>query len=285
MPESNLQRIAYLTWAVRQMLKGAGRSCPACGGTRTNRIGSKYLVTLLFECQDCKLRFRVPKEDPVDAIHFYQETYKQGFTTEMPSAPALAGLLETKFIGSKKDFSTYIGVCRAIGLKPGAVILDFGCSWGYGSWQLRQAGFRVYSFEVSRVRAEYAKNSLGCEIVDDLTSLDGKVDCFFSSHVIEHLVNPWILFDSARKALGAGGVGITFCPNGDPSSSWSNHYADLWGKHHPSVITPAYLRHECAVAGFSVNTYSNPYDLDGIANGVDTRALPGDELCAVMRRI
>jgi hypothetical protein len=31
--------------------------------------------------------------------------------------------------------------------------------------------------------------------------------------------------------------------------------------------------------------YSNPYDLDGIANAVDAGALPGDELCAVMRKV
>ena len=285
MPQSNLQRVSYLTWAVGQLLKGADRSCPACGGTRTNRIGSKYLVMLLFECPDCKLKFRVPKEDSVAAVNFYQETYKEGFTTEMPSAPALAGLLEKRFTGSDRDFSTYIAVCRAVGLPPGAVILDFGCSWGYGSWQLRQAGFRVFSFEVSRPRAEYARNSLHCEMVDNLSSLDGKVDCFFSAHVIEHLPNPAIILDTARKALKTGGVGITFCPNGDPSSSWSSHYADLWGKHHPSVITPAFLQHACAVAGFTVRTYSNPYDFDGIANAADAGDLPGDEICAVMRKI
>jgi SAM-dependent methyltransferase len=228
----------------------------------------------------------VPKEDPAAAVNFYQKAYKAGFASDMPPAPALAGLLEKKFIGSDGgDYSARIAVCQAVGLKPGDVILDFGCSWGYGSWQLRQAGFCVYSFEVSRARAGYARSSLGCETVDNLSTLDGKVDCFFSSHVIEHLPNPTTILEMARKALRPGGVGVTFCPNGDPSSAWSDHYGDLLGKHHPSVITPAFLRHACAVAGFTVNMYSNPYDLDGIANAVDAGALPGDELCAVMRKV
>jgi hypothetical protein len=247
-------------------------------------VGRKYLVTMLCECPDCQLKFRVPKEDPVAAEDFYQEAYQEGFTTEMPSPAVLARLLERKFIGSAKDYSTYIAVCQAAGLRENAVILDFGCSWGYGSWQLRQAGFRVYSYEVSRARADYARNSLGCEMIEDLTSLSGKVDCLFSAHVIEHLPDPTMIVNTAREILAPKGMAISFCPNGDTSSSWSNHYSDLWGKHHPSVITPAFLQRASAAAGLSLRTYSDPYDLRAIYSDAAVRDLPGEELCAIMRR-
>jgi hypothetical protein len=247
-------------------------------------VGRKYLVTMLFECPDCKLKFRVPKEDPAVAKDFYQEAYQEGFTTEMPSPAALAGLLQRKFIGSEKDYSTYIDVCRAAGLRENAVILDFGCSWGYGSWQLREAGFRVFSYEVSRARADYAKNALGCEMVEDLASLAGDVDCLFSAHVIEHLPDPTMIVSTARVILAPSGIAITFCPNGDTSSSWSNHYSDLWGKHHPSVITPGFLQRACDDTGLSLRTYSDPYDFRAIYNEAVVTSLPGEELCAIMRR-
>jgi 2-polyprenyl-3-methyl-5-hydroxy-6-metoxy-1,4-benzoquinol methylase len=121
-------------------------------------------------------------------------------------------------------------------------------------------------------------------MVEDLSSLAGKVDCLFSAHVIEHLPNPKLIVETARQLLAPSGMAITFCPNGDSSSSWSNHYSDLWGKHHPSVITPAFLQWACSSAGLSVRTYSDPYDLCAILSGAEVTSLPGEELCAIMRR-
>src|SRR5205807_2594130 len=120
------------------------------------------------------------------------------------------------FAGTEKDYSTYIAVLRAVPLGPGSVIFDFGCSWGYGSWQLRHAGFKVYSSEVSRPRARYAVEQLQCELYDP-QQLREKVDCFFAAHVIEHLPNPRDLWEIARGVLKPSGKVVLFLPNGEPS--------------------------------------------------------------------
>lgn len=201
-------RFGYLLWAFRKtLLAGAeANTCPACGASDAKLVRRKYAVTALRECRNCSLRFRTPKDDPDAAQSFYaDEIYKQGFTTDMPSDAELQAMIANRFAGTEKHFAYRIEALLAAGLKPGARVLDYGCSWGYGSWQMRQAGFEVFSYEIGQQRARYAKEKLQCTMVGDLRSLDGTVDCFFSSHVIEHLANPRSIFDEAEKALRQAG--------------------------------------------------------------------------------
>ena len=128
-------------------------SCPFDGSNNTKLVKRKHLVTSLYTCQDCGLRFRVPKETSSENESFYQEEYAQGFTTDVPDDATLSNLISEGFANSEKDYSHYIAVLKAANVTPGQTILDFGSSWGYGSWQLAQAGYRVYSYEISRPRA------------------------------------------------------------------------------------------------------------------------------------
>jgi SAM-dependent methyltransferase len=283
MRQATRQRIDYFRWSLAR-IGSADPTCPACGSSITRVVDRKYMVTSLLECGVCRLRFRLPKEEPNQAADFYQESYTEGMTTQMPSDAALQLLLCSGFRGTEKDFEGYIGVCRAAGVKAGARILDFGCSWGYGSWQFREAGFDVYSSEISRPRRDYARDKLGCRMVEQLSSLDGSIDCFFSAHVIEHLPNPHVLIEFARRAIKPDGVIVTFCPNGDPRSSWANHYSDLWGRKHPLVITPAFVESVSRQYRFSAQIHSNPYDTDAIARAESQPVPAGDELCIIWKR-
>lgn len=75
----------------------------------------------------------------------------------------LERLIESAFVGSGRDYTGYIRVLRYDTV--GSKLLDFGCSWGYGSWQLRNAGFPVDSMEICGLKARFAKEKLGCRIV------------------------------------------------------------------------------------------------------------------------
>jgi 2-polyprenyl-3-methyl-5-hydroxy-6-metoxy-1,4-benzoquinol methylase len=240
--------------------------CPACGFPISRLVRRKWLVTSLRECDACLLRFRTPKDDPISVEKFYvDEVYKQGFTTDLPSDEQLKAMMHSHFAGTEKDFSEKIDVFLGVGLKPGARIVDFGGSWGYASWQFRQAGFEVFTYEIGRERAQYAKEKLGCTMMEDLRVLDGTIDCFFSAHVIEHLPNPNILFDEAVKLLAPGGLLICCCPNGADERKHRHGlkaYHQNWGKVHPLMITPDFIKLEAANRGFaSCNVYSSPPDL------------------------
>ena len=284
---SRLQRLRYLAWAARYSVGARDTNCPACGTQATTIIRRKYLVTSLWECASCRLRFRVPKDSKEKSSHFYQDTYAQGFTTDCPSDEVLSSLVARNFSGAEKDFGGYIDILRAVGLKDGDSILDFGCSWGYGSWQLSHAGFKVHSYEISKPRAAFARTKLGCNVLASLADLTERVDCFFSSHVIEHLPDPNVMWNAASVVLSARGVMVCFCPNGSPgleSTYGHTTYDRLWGKVHPLLITPNFLRRNSARHGYEVRLYSRPFAIDALATSHEEPNLQGDELCMIAKK-
>ncbi len=281
-------RFGYLLWALRKTLLGGpgANTCPACGALNAILVRRKYGVTALRQCRKCSLRYRTPKDDPGATESFYaDEVYKQGFTTDLPSDAELQVMIANRFAGTEKDFAYRIEALFAAGLKPGARILDYGCSWGYGSWQMRQAGFEVVSYEIGHERARYAREKLQCVTASDLRTLDGTVDCFFSSHVIEHLANPRSLFDEAEKALRPGGLFVCYAPNGAVEREKKDFgaYHQNWGMVHPLMLTPEFMKGEASRRGFTqCGVFSSPVqrsELEALREG----SLDGDELLMIGR--
>ena len=93
--------------------------------------------------------FRTPTDRPESNQAYYENEYVQGFTTSLPSDTALAEMKRSNFANTDKSYSYYISVLSQLGLKPGNGLFDYGCSWGYGSYQFAQAGFDVAAFEVA----------------------------------------------------------------------------------------------------------------------------------------
>ena len=180
-------KTAYSLNSAWNLIRRKGLACPSCGALKSTKIKRKYLVMTLMRCNSCKLLFRVPTTNPTENENFYQRTYQQGFTTEMPSLAALSKLKSLKFQNTEKNYTHYIDILNALGLKKNSRILDFGCSWGYGSWQFKQGGYDVQSFEISRPRCEYAIRHMNVDATWNLDDLRGPFDVFFSSHVIEHV--------------------------------------------------------------------------------------------------
>lgn len=280
------QRLAYLGDSAWRTIRQTDKSCPACGASQTRFVKRKHLVTELRECPSCYLRFRCPKDRPGESHRFYQEDYSQGFTTDCPSDEELAALVAAGFQNTEKDYSSYIQALKALGLQSGSSILDFGCSWGYGSWQLSRAGFDVYSYEISVPRARYAAERLQCKMIGTLESFPRKVDCFFSAHVIEHLPNPDILWDAALAILAPHGAIVVACPNGNPEreNTVGLGYHSLWGKVHPLYITPKYALEASRRKRLRFLLYSTPYDFCEIAARREAVGLVGDELLIVGSR-
>ena len=225
------------------------------------------------------MRFRVPADDLSEAASFYETDYKQGFTTHCPSPADLRDLLQCEFTHTEKDYTRYIEVVTAAGLNPGDRLLDFGCSWGYGSWQLAQARFSVLSHEVSRIRSTYAAQHLGCEVVEACDRIE-PVKCFFSAHVIEHIPDPSVWLTWAVRILEKDGVMICFVPNGNPALEGvygSKRYHQLWGKVHPLLWTPAALKAIATRHGFRPYVFSSPYSVDRIQRREEDDTM-GEEL-------
>jgi 2-polyprenyl-3-methyl-5-hydroxy-6-metoxy-1,4-benzoquinol methylase len=231
--------------------------------------------------------FRVPKSHPERDATFYEHRYQEGFTTDCPNEQELANLKQTSFKGTEKDYASYIEVLRAAGLEAGDTVFDFGCSWGYGSWQLAQAGFRVFAYELSQSRARYAEEKLGCQMVPAPTECLQRVDCFFSAHVIEHLSNPGYLWETAKSVLKPNGVIVLFMPSGEyqlEKQYGKARYHKLWGQVHPLLLTSEALGQMAQKFSLEGCAYSSPYNAAKIAAGLADRRLDGEELLFVARR-
>jgi 2-polyprenyl-3-methyl-5-hydroxy-6-metoxy-1,4-benzoquinol methylase len=279
-------QLRYLAWAVRHA-PNADRACPFCGGD-SRLIRRKAVVTQLRECGQCALRFRVPKESVTRAQVFYDNEYRQGFTTDCPSADALAAFLGSGFAGAERDYSQYIGVLRAMGVRHGATVLDFGCSWGYGSWQLARAGYRVLSYEVNHRRATYAAEKLGCTMLSNPGNVPELVDCLFAAHVLEHLPMPQWFWAVANEVLTSNGTVACFVPNGEPILErlyGVRRYHMLWGQVHPLLLNATVLRNMASRSGFVPTVHSAPYSLVRIASFNSDDDFAGDELALLARRV
>lgn len=241
-----MTKIAYLFRSVAGQFAPDRLRCPNCGCNPSKIVDRKFLVTQLRRCENCQLMFRTPTADPADHADFYERVYEQGFTTRMPSDESLEAMKRSGFFGSEKDYSYYIGILADLGLRPGARLFDFGCSWGYGSFQLSQAGYDVMAYEVGRSRSRYASEKLSVRTVDDMdqagSELSGQFDCFFSAHVIEHVPAPARAFALASQLLADGGLFVSFTPNGSSRHrAVSRNWRKLWGEAHPNFIDDKFL--------------------------------------------
>jgi 2-polyprenyl-3-methyl-5-hydroxy-6-metoxy-1,4-benzoquinol methylase len=198
--------------------------------------------------------FRLPADDTKASREFYNNgSYQQGFTTYLPNTTMLERLKATNFRGSPKDYRVYISLLDALGLAPGDSVFDFGCSWGYGAYQLETHGFRVTAHEISATRRAYAADRLGVKFIDELDALVPghplfqSFDCFFSAHVLEHVTCPQQVFRCLDSLLRLGGVFVSFTPNGSEAHRRRNRrWNKLWGEVHPNLIDDRFLRRSFA---------------------------------------
>ena len=131
-----IQKVRYLLRAVIHLALRQNLDCPNCHSRSSEVVDRKYLFTTLRRCPSCQLLHRIPRDSTGQGKTFYQAEYRQGFTTDMPEDEALQKLLVNKFRGGPRDYQPYLELLAKLGLNKGASLLEYGCSWGYGAWQL-----------------------------------------------------------------------------------------------------------------------------------------------------
>src|ERR1700748_2551186 len=134
-------------------------SCPYCECERTNVLQWKNGIWQLRECAECSLNFRFPKDDPAENVSFYQRNYRQENVTDLPREEDICFHISDRFRSVGRDLTTHLGTMCAM-VPAGRRFLDYGCSWGYGVYQLSQAGYEATGFEISRPRVDYGRRNL-----------------------------------------------------------------------------------------------------------------------------
>jgi len=241
-----MPKLDYLRRSIGNQFKASRFCCPNCGSSASRLIERKHIITQLRRCESCELLFRTPTDDPASNQAFYESKYSQGFTTDMPMDAELERLKETHFSDTNRDYYYYIQVLQDLGLPQGAAIFDYGCSWGYGSYQLASAGFNVVSFEIAPTRRKYAQQKFDLHVVEDMetaaATLQGTFDCFFSAHVLEHVPAPAQVLKFALRLLKTGGLFVSFTPNGSAEAkAVSPNWSKVWGEVHPNFLDDQFL--------------------------------------------
>ena len=218
-------------------------------------LGTKYLIVEVLKCDGCGLIFIWPQEEPGARDRYYQMEYASPMVTDLPTRSELSSLIESGFDKPGLDLSKKIQFLKT--LRPSGRILDFGCSWGYGTYQLQVAGFDAVGFEISKPRARFGREKLHLRIVDDLDALRGpeeeqQFDIIFSNHVLEHMSDLHRALELFSHLLRNGGIMLHFLPNLAEMAGSSD---DPWrGLHraHPVAPTRQFFEKNLPKYGFRV---------------------------------
>ena len=280
-----MRSFSYLGISLGKTVLGRGRACPSCGWAKDSAVvDRKWAITTLRRCARCRLLFRAPTTTDAENERIYQAQYREGSTTELPDPDTLRRWLESGFRGSPHDHANYLSVLRALGVPAGARVYDFGCSWGYGAFQLTAAGFEVEGYEISETRARFAAEKLGVRLRAPDAVPDSAYDVFFSAHVLEHVPSVEAALALADRVLCPGGWFVGFTPNGslerrrrDPAG-WHRQ----WGFVHPQLLDRSWI--ETLGARRPVLADTSPYDLAALAAGRSPAKFEGGELLVAMRR-
>ena len=286
-----LNKINYFSISLKKNLLNEGFSCPSCGNVEAEHISRKFLITSLKRCKKCKLMFRVPTGTVDENKSFYseKESYKQGFGTDCPSDEILNKYIKLGFKGTGRDYSDYKKVISVINKNNKSKLFDYGCSWGYGSYQLKQLGLEVDSYEISKSRSTYAKNKLGINIINDLNLLKKKsYDFFFSAHVLEHLPNVHELIKFSFEIIKKNGFFLGFTPNGSLKNKLKNkNWNKWWGMVHPNFLDDIFYKNYFSNSKFFIA--SLPYNLSHLNEWLENDEsfcdeLDGEELMIVVKK-
>ena len=282
-----------INFAFRVLLNYASdKNCPFCESKRTELTQRKRVILHLRTCQGCGLRFRWPKETAGFAEKFYQHAYQEsGYTTDIPDPATLNQFISDNFTSSPKNFALQIAVLKE--LLPNGRVLDFGCSWGYGIYQLLNTGYDAFGFEISRPRAALGRDQLGVKIIDDLNALNDlppqSVDGIFASHVLEHLPSTQGVFELFSKILKPNGIAVITVPNGGGKQAreLGVDWTPLINEKHTLALDRNFFEKNMSSFGFNVTTLSDPYHPGEIRKAIEQNqrlAAEGEELMIIAQR-
>jgi hypothetical protein len=257
-----IQKINYLIDSIFRFNEKP--RCPFCGTLEYKVIDRKYYFTKLLSCNSCNLYYRFPVEKLGKSELYYQDNYieQDGITSIMPTSDELLYFQKFNFIIGSKNADRYIKLFnKLIPGKPSDIkIIDYGSSWGYISFQLKNHGFDTQSFEISKPRAYFGNKNLFLDIKTDHNEIRLNNDIFFSSHVIEHHPDIASMIAIAKKTLKNGGYFIAVSPNGSDEYRYNDPigFHSSWGKVHPNYINAEFYKE--IFKNYSYYIASSPFD-------------------------
>ena len=109
-------------------------------------------------------------------------------------------------------------------IKPGSVVLDYGCGTGFIIKHFLNRGFQIYGADTSSQSVEFVNKQYnnfpdfkGAFLLDELFKLNKRFDVILVIEVIEHLGDEFLnpLLENVKKLVNPGGKVIFTTPNNE----------------------------------------------------------------------
>ncbi|MGH7726476.1 MAG: class I SAM-dependent methyltransferase [Candidatus Eiseniibacteriota bacterium] len=181
----------------------------------------------LHACRDCGTTQIVPLPDAEFLSHYYDREYAIVAESERADLRARAERYP--------DTPRIVRLLRRLAPRARRVA-EVGCAYGYLLWGLREAGYEVTGYELSRTTAAAGREVLGLPIQAlSLPGGDERFDAIVIRHVLEHFRDPGAALDQLVRSLTVGGVLVLATPNPESVS------ARLFGREWEWMSPPAHL--------------------------------------------
>lgn len=216
-------------------------NCFLCGSSRVKRTRERrpvdfHINRYFYKCTECKGYSLWPKLEDWEI----QKLYSVNYIGDVGPASSV------DYESDKARFAKLERYLRGIS-KPGEKqFLDFGCGASADTVILAKAlGFQAFGAEVAEDTREQANLISGCEIFspDEVNSGLHQFDIVFMGDVLEHVMDPILLLESAQKSLRPGGVLVIQGPL-EGALTLSNFFVLLKARilfKHPSTFPPYHV--------------------------------------------
>ncbi|MFQ5845829.1 MAG: class I SAM-dependent methyltransferase [Planctomycetota bacterium] len=183
------------------------RRCPLCGPSRAQPIrgAGSGAAPRPVRCPECRLVYI----DPLPAAALDPRTYGAAYYEPWQSRREQRA---RRLLWRRR-------LAQVEALARGGALLDVGCGDGLFLQVAREAGWRVEGIEFSPEGARRAAERLGRPVaVGDLARenlLPGPFAVVTLWHVLEHLPQPALMLEAARRRLAPAGLLVAAVPNLD----------------------------------------------------------------------
>lgn len=199
------------------------RSCNFCGsGGRQPlyKINGYHIV----KCERCGLCYVAEQISCEVLIDYYGDTYYNGKCGQ--GYVDYLGHRDTR----KAHFRSLLSSIHCYLFSKDVRVLDVGCAAGFFLEVAQEAGWRAQGIELSPYMSEYARRSLGLDVItgtlEEASLPEASFDLVTMWDVIEHLPNPYQALKHAHRLLVPGGmIAIT---TGDIAGATARIYGRRW---------------------------------------------------------
>lgn len=189
---------------------------------------------------------------------YYGTVYKEQQVTDVPDDGSLSELMHSGFVGTGFDKRNRVMFIERAGAGTGR-LLDYGCSWGYSTYQYIAAGHDAVGFEISEARAAVGRCKLGLEVRSNWKDIerDEPFDLIVCDHSIEHVPNLKACIARLNAVLKPGGDLFVFAPNcsGILARRLGTDWGPFIGESHTLALTIEWFIRNLPSNGFKPRFY------------------------------